>query len=203
MNKARDRARTRPEKGAAELLNAFREYRSALNRFISRYLHNPDDIEDVAQEAFLRAWSARNETEILQPKSFLFRIARNVAVSELRQKSRQITVYIEESDSPDVLDMLAGDVTPEDETIARQRLGIHCEAVASLPTQCRRVYLMRKVYGMSHGEIAQRLGISVSTVEKHLIKGVEMCDRYVRARMDEGAAPSSRPEPAQRSGGRG
>lgn len=165
------------------VLAAFEKNQLALKRFISRYLHNTQDIEDVAQEAFLRAYSAeRDDVDIKQPKSFLFRIAKNVAVSELRLKSRQITDYIEDQAGSDVL---LGQWTTEDEVQARQKLGIHCDAVATLAPKCRQAYIMRKVYGMPHKEIAQRMGISTSTVEKHLMHGVEVCDRYVRSRDDE------------------
>lgn len=184
--------RKKPRGQAAAVLAAFEKHQLALKRFISRYLHNTQDIEDVAQEAFLRAYSAGQDadTDIKQPKSFLFRIAKNVAVSELRSKSRQITDYIEDQGA---FDVLQGEWTTEDEVMARQKLGIHCEAVATLPPQCRRVYLMRKVYGMPHRKIAERLGIAVSTVEKHLMKGVELCDRYVSERMasNHGQDPST------------
>ncbi|NIB40563.1 RNA polymerase sigma factor [Pseudomaricurvus alkylphenolicus] len=170
------------------VLGAFVTHQAALKRFISRFLHNTQDIEDVAQEAVLRAFSAEKEAVIEQPKSFLFRIAKNVAVSELRLKSRQITDYIEDQAASDVL---LGESTLEDEVQAQQRLGLHCEAVAALPPQCRKVYLMRKVYGMPHKEIAERLGIAVSTVEKHLMKGVELCDRYLHEKMPARKAVSA------------
>lgn len=157
------------------ILRAFEAHHSSLKRFISRYLCNAQDIEDVAQEAFLRAYSSEKQTPIEQPKSFLFRIAKNVAISELRLKSRQITDYLEEQNSQEFL----SDSTPEGEAQAQQKLKLHCEAVASLPPQCRKVYLMRKVNGMSHKEIAESLDIAVSTVEKHLMKGVGICSRYV------------------------
>ena len=172
----------RQNRRTATVLGEFEKHQSALKRFISRFLHNTQDIEDVAQEAFLRAYSAEQDTDIKQPKSFLFRIAKNVAVSELRLKARQITDYIEDKSDTDVIQ----EWTTEDEVSAQQKLGIHCEAVSTLAPQCRRVYLMRKVYGMSHKEIAARLGIAVSTVEKHLIKGVDLCDRYVRKKMESG-----------------
>ena len=186
---------------AAAVLTAFEKHQLALKRFISRFLRNTQDIEDVAQEAFLRAYSAGKDadTEIKQPKSFLFRIAKNVAVSELRSKSRQITDYIEDQAAPDVLQ---GEWTTEDEVMARQKLGIHCEAVATLPPQCRRVYLLRKVYGMPHKEIAERLGIAVSTVEKHLIKGVELCDRYVSEKTAADRGQRSSADGRRRKGGR-
>lgn len=177
--------KTRYGKNTA-VYEAFIKHQISLKRFLSRFLRSHHDIEDVAQEAFLRAYSTEKCREIEQPKSFLFRIAKHLALTQLTQKSRQITDYIEDFDDLDVLP--EGD-SAEDEYIARQTLGIHCEAVAELAPQCRRVYLMRKVYGMSHKEIAERLGITVSTVEKHMIKGVRQCDQYVRERTDENYRP--------------
>jgi len=53
--------------------------------------------------------------------------------------------------------------------------------VRDLPLQCRRVFLLRKVYDLSYQEIAKRLEISVSTVEKHMLNGVTKCSAYLRA----------------------
>jgi len=143
-----------------------------------------DDVEDVLQEAFRLAYKAENGKEIEQPKSFLFQIAKNVALNQLRQKSRRPTDYLEDSESADVL---VSEWTLEDEVIAQQKLEIHCAAVAALPPQCRKVYLMRKVYAMSYKEIAEALEITVSTVESHMEKGFARCHAYVEARMGERA----------------
>ena len=179
------RKSTRPPDNSA-IHDAYTRHQAALKRFISRFLPNSYDIDDVSQETFLRAFTAEKSKEIEQPKSFLFRIAKHVALTQLTKKSRQITDYLEDFEDSEVL--LTED-TVEDELMARETLGIHCEAVAGLPPQCRRVYLMRKVYGMTHKDIAGQLGIAVSTVEKHLMKGVEQCDRYVRERMNNVPQP--------------
>ncbi len=165
------------EDGATPVLVAFLKHQSALRRYISRFVRRRHDIEDVVQEAFLRAYKTEKRRNIEQPKSFLFKIAHNVAVTELTRKSTQIMDYIADFEDLVVIDTEAN---AEEEVIAKQTIGIHCEAVAQLPEQCRRVYLMRKVHGMSHKEIANRLGIAVSTVEKHLAKGVRLCANYVR-----------------------
>lgn len=170
---------SKPKKPA--LLEVFELHHLSLKRFIARYLNNHHDIEDVAQESFLRAFHAGQNVEVRQPKAFLFRIAKNVAVSQLRRKSRQITDYIEDQGGQDGL---LGDAALEDEVIARQHLGVHCEAVASLPPQCRRVYILRKVYGLSHKEIAQHMGLAIKTVEKYLYTGIERCDLYVSERLE-------------------
>lgn len=158
---------------------AFLEHQSFLKKFLSRYLYNHQDIEDVVQETYLRAYKAEQDKGIEQPKAFLFRIAKNIALTELTKKSRLITNYIADLDDSNVID---SETTVEDEVEARQNLGIYCEAVAALPEQCRRVYLLRKVHGLPHKEIAERLELTVSSVEKHLHKGVLKCRAYVRER---------------------
>ena|SRR5579872_3903020 len=167
--------------GATSLFAAYLRHESALKRFIARITRSVPDVEDIAQEAFLRAYAVERGRVIEQPKSFLFRIAKHVALSQLSRKSRQITDYLEDSDESQVI---GTNHSAEDEVSAVQLLGVHCEAVAELSPQCRHVFLLRKVHGLSHKEIAGHLNIAVSTVEKHLIKAIEQCDRYVRDRTE-------------------
>ncbi len=150
------------------ILETFMDNQKPLRRFISRYMFSVQDIDDVSQEAFLQAYNAEQKGSIKQPRAFLFRIAKNLMLSEFSKKSRKITDYIEDYEYTEVL---ATDETLEGNIMAQQKLGIYCEAVASLPPKCRRVVLLKKVYGLSHKEIAAKMGIQISTVEKHLSKG--------------------------------
>ena len=158
------------------VLQAFQKHQGALRRFISRFVQRTQDIDDVAQEAFMRAYRAEKGRPIEQPKSFLFRIAHNVAITELTKKSHQIIDYIADIDESAVVWL---EDSAEEQAMADELIGIHCEAVAHLPPQCRRVFLMRKVHGMSHKEISVELNISISTVEKHMSKGVRACANFI------------------------
>ena len=164
------------------VLQAFQKHQGALRRFISRFVQRKQDIDDVAQEAFMRAYRAEKDKPIEQPKSFLFRIAHNVAITELTKKSHQIIDYIADIDESAVVWL---EHSVEDQVMAEELIGIHCEAVAQLPPQCRRVFLMRKVHGMSHKDISVELGISISTVEKHMSKGARACASYIEQRTNE------------------
>jgi RNA polymerase sigma factor (sigma-70 family) len=167
----------------------FLEHQSSLKRFIARYFSRPQDIEDVAQEAYLRAFGAVKAGEdVRSPKAYLFRIAKNVALNELARKSRLLTDYIEDSAVQDVIDKGS---SAEDQAMGQEKLAMFCGAVASLPGQCRRAFLMRKVYGLSHKEISEQLGISISTVEKHVASGLLRCSAYLR----EGGYPVDVVEP--------
>ena len=178
MNKINDKASAR--KGfSSPLLAAYEQHLSALKRYVMRILHAENDVEDIVQEAFIRAYKTEATGDIRQPKSYLFRVAKHVALNQVRQKVSRPTDFIEESD-PSAL--LEDTWTLEDEILAQETLGIHCQAVAALPPRRRKVYLMRKVYGMSHKNIAETLGISTSTVEAHLFKAFKECHAYVKVR---------------------
>lgn len=167
------------------ILGAYEQHLGALKRYVKRMLHVESDVEDVVQEAFLRAYKAEGGADIRQPKSYLFRVAKHVALGQIRQKANRPTDYIEDSDPASILTEAW---TLEDEVLAQERLGIHCMAVAALPPKRRKVYLMRKVYGMAHKDIAESLGITISTVEAHLAKAFKECHLHVKVRLAEGGS---------------
>lgn len=166
----------RPKDQGSVVTPAFVEHRSFLKRFLTKFLSSSHDIEDVVQDSYLKALCAEKSQKIHSPKAFLFRIARNEALKELRKKSRRITDYIEELDIPEAS---TSDTSVEDLSIAKQRLGLFCQSALDMTPRCRQVFLMCKVYGFSYKEIASQLGISVSGVEKHVARGLEICNAYV------------------------
>ncbi|MDR0781553.1 MAG: RNA polymerase sigma factor [Pseudomonadales bacterium] len=178
------------------IVAVFVENFSVLRRFLSRFFAERQDIEDVAQEAFLRAYVAEQRKHIKQPKAYLFRIAKNLALTKLERKSRQIAYYINEQgdylcESGDNLYLEAQENTYA-EVEAQEVLGLYCEAVAALPEKCRQVFLLRKVHGLGHQEIADRMGLSVSSVEKYLIKGILECKAFMDQREGTNELPAAR-----------
>ncbi len=166
-----------------------------LKRFLARFFSDCQDIEDVAQEAYLRAYVAEQQKEIEQPKAYLFRIARNIALTELTKKSKKITDYLEESGASVIIEYGAA---ADSEVEAQESLGLYCEAIAALPEKCRQVFLLRKVHGLTHKEIAERMSLSVSSVEKYLLRGILECKAFVQER--EGLVPNLEASTAAESG---
>lgn len=164
----------KPQKSSIE--QSFAESESALKRFLERFFYNTHDIEDILQDAFLQTWSIEKKQKIQSPKSYLFRVARNMALKELKKKSRQINAYIEEVNP----DELVHNETFTDEVDLNERLTLFEKALATLPPRCRNVFVLRKVFGFSQKEIARRMNISVSTVEKHIINGIQRCNVYMK-----------------------
>lgn len=156
---------------------AFLECNGFLEKFLAGFLRVQQDIEDVAQEAFLRAYVCEQRELIEKPAPFLFRVARNLALTRLSRKSRQITDYIEEVGPGAFTETAAG---TDEEVEAQECLGLYCEAIASLPEKCRQIFLLRKVHGLTHEQISERMSLSISSVEKYLRQGILACQRYLQ-----------------------
>ena len=168
---------------------------ASLKHFIGRLLRGFSNVEDIAPAGLLLSDVAEHNSAPVQPKSALLRIAKRLALSQLRHKTRQITEYMEDSAEPTVIQ---GESSALREIDLRQMLRLHCEAVTGLAPECRQIYLLRKVHGFSHKDIAAHLGVAVSAVEKTLIEAAEHCDCYVRQRTD--SRPGNAPNRDQRDG---
>jgi len=160
------------------VFKVFEEQQMPLKAFISRLIRKPQDIDDIAQETFVRAFLAEQKGAIQHPKAYLYRIARNLTFEILSKKSNKLTGYIEDSSDYSLLDS-GEDI--EGIVIVREKLDRVKVAIAEMPPQCQRVFIMHKVYGFKYKEISQQLGISVSTVEKHIMTGLKKCRQSVKS----------------------
>lgn len=137
------------------------------------------DIDDLVQESYIRLVRARESGPIRNARNFLFATARNAALDLIRREKTVPFERIGESAPVFVLDSDAA--VPE--TVGRhQELDLLREAMEDLPTRCRQVFTLRKLYGLSHAEIAGQLGISRRTVEAQIDKAMRRCAAYLRAR---------------------
>jgi RNA polymerase sigma factor (sigma-70 family) len=141
------------------------------------------DIDDIVQEAFVRVLQAREVQPIDAPKSFLFATARNLALGRVRHEKVTGDFALTETRLSSVYDESA-DVAHE---VARaQELELLTQAIQSLPTRCRQIITLRRIYGLSQKEVAAQLGISEHTVEAQgtigLRKLTEYFERHERRR---------------------
>ena len=141
---------------------------------LSQYPHERD-IEDVVQEAIMRVLRARANGEVRAPKAFLFATARNLVVGGVRKSIRQGQFSLADLDEL----ALTEDSEAASSAVARaEDLEFMGHAIQSLPTRCRQVITLRKIYGLSQEQIAQELGISVSTVESQVVIGMRKLEAY-------------------------
>jgi len=174
MSKPKRNRRYAPE--VSEVFRAFQENESIMKRFLRRFTSHRHEIDDICQETITRALEAEQSKDIHEPKAFLFGVARNVVRKDLDKKSRQLIDFISDF-TPDHYP--AEQPTVEDALDSRQRMRLFSQAVVNLPAQCQKVFMLKKVHGYSHKEIAKKLGISVSTVEKHVAAGLKRCSEHM------------------------
>lgn len=123
------------------------------------------------QESYASLAACQYEA-IQNPAAFFFQTARNAATSIMR---RRRIVSINTMVDVDKLSIADTALNPEQELTAVEELMRLKDAIEALPKVCRRVFVMRKVDGVSQRDTAKALGISESSVEKHVARGIRLC----------------------------
>ena len=182
----------------SSILEAYLANELALKRFLRRFIKSREGADDLAQEAFLRAFAAETQHSIVSPKAFLFKVARNLALNELARQASATTEPLGDFEGQEVLED-SSQVAADDAVDDRKRIRVLARAIAALPPQCAKVFILRKMQGLSQKEIAARLNISVRTVENHVALGLVRCKAYMRAHgcaSDQGTGSVSERAPA-------
>lgn len=158
-------------------IKLFAESRQALHRYIRRFVRSSETAKEIVQEAFLRTY--RERESIITPRAFLFSTARNLAANEIRHRR---TV---EHDTLADFDESRIDAEYESLELALlrdERNRLIQQAIDRLPPQCRAAFTLRVFHECSYKEVAEQLGISVKTVEKHISRGMRETNRYLKLR---------------------
>jgi RNA polymerase sigma factor (sigma-70 family) len=142
---------------------------SGLMQFLRSNWRKSDDIPDMRQDIYIRVLEAAAE-RIPQPaKPFLFTIARNILIDRYR---RERIVPIDGVADLEAIAVPSPEPGPDRRAIARDELRHLQEALDELPPRCREALVLKQVEGLSRKEIALRMGILESTVNRHLYDAV-------------------------------
>jgi RNA polymerase sigma factor (sigma-70 family) len=175
-------------------------HEEALVRYLARCWPNPADIVDLRQDTYVRVYEAAAKSRPVAPKSFLFTTARHLMTDRFR---RQRIVAIDAVGDLEALNVTVEELSPEERASAHQELRRLAEAIDGLPPRCREAVWMRRVDDLPQKEVAARLGVTQKTVEKHIMKGMQLlaeamirsvapADRYQRAGAGQEKGASAR-----------
>ncbi|TCS15284.1 RNA polymerase sigma-70 factor (ECF subfamily) [Caulobacter sp. BK020] len=147
-----------------------------MRRFVASRIGQDADVDDIVQEVFVR-FARRTPGEAIERlDAYLFQTAANLIRDRARHRQvrREAAAETEDASAPQ------RPASPEQALIDRQTLALVREALADLPERTRNVFLLHRVDGMRHQDIAGALNMSVSTVEKDVRRAMAHLTRRVR-----------------------
>jgi len=139
------------------------------------------DVDNLVAESLARAYAAKDIDRIgTAGRGYLHTIARNLLIDAIRRDTVVSLDFMADLDTLRVDDTLEASLTARDELRKLQAI------IETLPPQCRQVFILRRVHEVSFQEIADRMSLSVSTVEKHLARAVMLVAKAMSER-EEGS----------------
>lgn len=188
------------------LFEVFAALRSRITRLVVGIVP-PKEVEDIVQETYVRVCQIENKEAIREPQSFMFRTARNLALDYLKRAETRLTSGTDSIDEIELLDDSHLDDQTYKQVQSDEEFAQFCDAVRHLPQQCRRAFVLKKVYGYSIREIATDMNLSESTVRNYIVAGSKKCMQYLRDKESghltgdrQSHTPSTRASAARRRG---
>lgn len=177
----------RGDRGAFDLL--VRKYQHKILNLITRYVHDPSEAQDVAQEAFIKAYRAlgnfRGDSAFY---TWLYRIAINTAKNFLVAQGRRppgSDIDAQDAEQYDVDSRLKERDTPEHELLKSELERTVYDAIGELPEDLRTAITLREMEGMSYEDIATAMDCPIGTVRSRIFRAREAIDERIRPLLDE------------------
>jgi RNA polymerase sigma factor (sigma-70 family) len=154
---------------SATVEQLFRENNRSLIGFLSRRLGSVQDAKETAQEAYVRLLQLSLPDSHVLVRAYLFRVAGNLAIDRLRRRARMCRA----KDLP--TDPYGGPEPLERQLLADEQMLLLSRCLQKLPEKVRSAFLMCRVDGLSHGQIAERLNVTDRMVRKYLTQALLHC----------------------------
>lgn len=165
------------------LIAAYLRKRADLVRFFSLRTGSAAMGEDLVQDLYLKISASEPPAELHSPEAYLYRVGTNLMLDRIKQQRRQSSRednWDRETRRGDAPEAITDSPSPEDALDSRARLARLLAALDTLPPQVAAAFRLHKFEGLSHGETAERLGVSRSSVEKYMMSAL----KHLLARMD-------------------
>jgi RNA polymerase sigma factor (sigma-70 family) len=146
-------------------------HEAAVRAWLKRWTGRDQDIDDVIQEAYCRLAAMTDVTHIGSGRAYLFQTTRNIVLEQVRRSKIVRIDNVTDIGSLSIVD----EAPPMDRVVggARELRRVE-ELIGRLPQKCRRVFILRRIHGVSQREIARMFGISQNAVEKQAARGLKL-----------------------------
>lgn len=163
------------------------KYHDAIYNLIYRMIREKDEVEDLTQEAFIKAFGSLSTfNDEFAFSTWLYKIATNNCIDHIRRRKLQtfsIDKPIESKESDFTFELPDTGDEPDQEMIARQRKKLLDDAINALPAKYRQVIIMRHQEELEYQEIARILKLPLGTVKAHIFRAREMLYKELRDKM--------------------
>ncbi len=167
------------------LLATYLEQRATLVRLFARRTGDAAIAEDVVQDLYLRLEAVASEERIDNPLAYLLRMANNIYLNRIRarasERTRDRAWHDVSHGGGEGEETVADQPSPEAEVSSRQQLLLLVTTLKALPERTQAIFRLHKIEGLSQTEVARRLDISISSVEKHLSAALKHLMTQMRA----------------------
>lgn len=161
-----------------------KKYYRLVSNLINRMIYNKDDVEDLAQEAFIKAFNSLDKFDHqFAFSTWLYKIASNNCIDYLRKKKLNTVSIDKEIDGEDDdlrFEIPDNDYKPDREILEREKQKILSDAINSLPEKYKSVIILRHQEEMEYEEIASKLDLPLGTVKAHIFRGRELLNKYLK-----------------------
>ena len=152
----------------------FRHYSALVYRFAYGYLKSRPAAEEIVQECFIKIWEKRAQLrDDLPLKGYLFTTAHHAVLNELRRDQHHLRLHGQVAAA-------AGPASVANEVEYQEMEALYQAALEQLPPRQREAFLLSRQQGLSYPEIAERQGVSVKTVEAHMMQALKTMRSYFR-----------------------
>jgi RNA polymerase sigma factor (sigma-70 family) len=151
---------------------------STLVRFLALRMNSREDAEDIAQAAFIRLYTLDDPSKLSNAKAFLFQVAANMSIDQLRRKVLHQN-YLERegakpsSDGSMPTNAPVENISLEREMEAKETLRFIYQALEGLPQNPRQAFILHRAKGLTYEDIAKQMGVSKSSVEKYILEALK------------------------------
>ncbi|MBV7258670.1 RNA polymerase sigma factor [Erythrobacter crassostreae] len=153
-----------------------KRYDAPLRSYFSKRVNRYEDVDDLVQELYGRVWASKGARDIQNPDGYIFQAAANLLKERYRNRGTRDAAMSE------LPFFNAGNevITPERILQGKDELRLLEQALAELPPRTRTVFLLHRFEGFKYREIADRIDVSVSSIEKHIAAAAH----HIAARLD-------------------
>lgn len=161
-----------------------KKYYRLVSNLINRMIYNKDDVEDLAQEAFIKAFNSLDKFDHqFAFSTWLYKIASNNCIDYIRKKKLNTISIDKEFDSDDDdlrFEIPDNDYKPDREILEQEKQKILLDAINSLPEKYKSVIVLRHQEDMEYEEIASKLNLPLGTVKAHIFRGRELLNKFLK-----------------------